>query len=216
MSLVRRLIGAGPWVQWLPVAAIAGVFSWSVATTKSVTTPRDQFMRMGLLVVAMGMTFVFDDAAAVTAAATPSRLWLRRVLRVGLALLPWVALTGILLWAGGQELTVVVQSLGGGEPEIVTLPSIPAQRMALEATGMAALGLAIAALIGRRWDDVPGKFASPGLLGLFAASMALPARWQPWADPYGDAWLRVQPWWWAALALGVLIVAIVSWDTRTR
>lgn len=211
MTLLRKLTLAGPWVQWAPVAVIAGLFAWIVANTVRETDDRVLYLRFGLLVAAMGIAFVLDDPAAVTTAATPSRLLRRRAIRLLIGALPYALIVGVLLSAGDRELEVIRHMT---EPEV--LPPIPSLRMALEAATLAALGVALAAMFARHRDERPGRLASVALLALFAASWTIPDRARVWIDPFSLHWVETAPWWAATLAVALLITVATSRDTRTH
>jgi hypothetical protein len=94
------------------------------------------------------------------------------------------------------------------------LNPFPIGRLLLEASTLATWGLAIAAVISKRWDEEPGKLASAGLLTLYAVSWAIPEQWKPWANPNDPRWETALPWWWVALVIGLLVVVAFSWDSR--
>lgn len=91
---------------------------------------------------------------------------------------------------------------------------LPVGRLLLESGTMASWGLAISAVVAKRWDDEPGKIASASLLAFYAVSWAIPERWNPWAIPSDSRWLTGHPWWWLALSAGVVIAVAASWDSR--
>jgi len=129
-----------------------------------------------------------------------------------LGLVPWVTGVVILFWAGSQ---------GGIDPVWRTSlqperSELPIGRLILEAATMACWGLAIAAMITKRWDDEPGKIASATLLGLYAVSWMVPERWKPWSDPNDLRWETVLPWWRVALCAAVVVAVVSSWDSRSR
>lgn len=201
---------AGPWLQWAPVAAVAGLFAWVVGSNVRDSGDRVTYLRLGLLVVAMGLAYVFDDPSATTTDAAPSRLIRRRAIRLVLGLLPWGVLIGVLVWVASKELVV---DWGFGMTE--TLPPIPVRPVLIEAATMSAVGIAIAAAVARWWEERPGWMASAGLLALFALSWVVPRRWTPWADVFGQDMVR-QRWWWIVFTLAVAAATSLSWDTRTR
>ncbi len=210
MSLLRPLGAAVPWIPWIPVAGLVGLLAWATTGLQPDFASRQLYLRAGFLVAALGLSFAFDDPAAPTTDPTPSPLRRRRFIRLGLSLLPWSAGLSLLLWAGAQ---------GGVEPVWITSidavrPEFPLGRLLLEAATMASWGLAIASVVAIPWDDEPGKIASAALLALYAGSWMVPERWKPWADPTDSRWKFVLPWWWGALALGVLVLVVSSWDSR--
>ena len=212
MILLWRLAPALPWIPWLPVALLAALMAKIMSGFLPDLGSRHLHLRSGLLLAAIGLTFVFDDPAAETTDAIPSPLRLRRVLRVLLALIPWLALVLGVIWAAAQP---------GPEGDLVGYSEVElvrphAGRLLLEAATLGAWGLAIAALVASRWDREPGKIAAPALLAIFAASWVIPQPWSPWALPPGVHWEATRTWWWGALALGLALASAWSWDTRHR
>lgn len=210
MSLLRKIIVAGPMLHWLPVGVVTAIFALVVLRYQGPDPfERALYLRCGLLVVALGVTFTFDDSAAATTDAVPSPLMVRRLLRALVAAVPWAALVGVLILAGLQD-----PEPPQWEPDLV-YPPLPVGRFLLEAATMAAIGLALAAFLARKWSEQPGKFASASMLALFALSWAIPAPRKPWVNPYDEVWTTVQPWWWAVFALGGAATVWWSRDTRT-
>ncbi len=212
MSLLRRITPALPWIPWLPVALLAGLTAKITSGFLPDLSSRHVHLRSGLLLAAIGLTFAFDDPAAETTDATPSPLRLRRAVRALLAVILWLAVVLGVIWAAAQ--TGPEEDLvGHAEVELVKTHT---GRLLLEAATLGAWGLAIAALVASRWDREPGKIASPALLGIFAASWMIPQPWSPWALPPGIHWEATWIWWWGALASGLALTLVWSWDTRHR
>ena len=212
MTLLRRLIPALPWIPWVPVLVIIGLLAWAITDLSPDFASRQLYLRAGLLVAGLGLSFAFDDPVAPTTDPMPSSLRRRRSLRMVLGLVPWVTGVVILFWAGSQ---------GGIDPVWRTSlqperSELPIGRLILESATMACFGLAIAAVITKRWDDEPGKIASASLLGLYAVSWMVPERWKPWSDPTDLRWGTVLPWWWVALCAAVVVAVVSSWDSRSR
>lgn len=208
MILMRRLAKAGPWVPWFPVAGLVGLILWSTTSLMESFESRQLYIRTALLVAALGISFVFDDPASETTDPTPSPLRTRRGWRTLLGTLPWATLVAATLLTAGQGLDLVfIHSPAVENP-------LPVGRLLLEAATMAAWGLAIAAVIAKRWDDEPGKFASAALLALYAASWMIPDQWKPWTTPPEQRWETALPYWWIAFALGIAIAMAFSWDAR--
>ena len=210
MTLLRRLVPAVPWIPWLPVLLIVGLLAWAIIDLQPDFASRQLYLRAGLLVTALGISFAFDDPTAPTTDAVPSPLRRRRALRFLLSIIPWMAGITVLLWAGSQ---------GGLHPVWLTSveplrAELPLGRLLLEAATMACWGLAIASLIARRWDDEPGRIASAALLAMYALSWMTPERWKPWSDPNDLRWPSVLPGWWVAFVMAVLLGVVTSWDTR--
>jgi hypothetical protein len=201
-----------PWVPWLPVLALSGLFAWAISDLQPDFPSRQLYLRAGFLLVGLGLGFAFDDSAAPTTDPTPSPLHRRRLIRLGVFLLPWSAALGVLLWGAAQ---------GGLDPVWTTSveprePELPVGRLVLEAATIASWCLAIASVVAKRWDDEPGMIASAALLALYAGSWMTPERWKPWAYPTAERWTTALPWWWLAFALGVLVMLSFSWDSRRQ
>lgn len=208
MSLLRRLARAGPWVPWLPVAGLVGLVLWPMTSLMEDFGSRQLYIRATLLVAALGLSFVYDDPASETTDPAPSSLRKRRGLRTLLGVLPWATLVTSILVVAAQGLDPVL-ILNAEVPN-----PLPVGRLLLEAATIASWGLAIAAVIAKRRDDEPGKFASAALLALYALSWMIPDQWKPWADPFESRWETALPYWWLALALGVALAVAFSWDAR--
>lgn len=208
MRLLRHLTRAVPWIPWLPCAALVAVLLWGADSLLPDFAGRQLYIRAALLVAALGLSFVYDDPGAETIDPSPSPLRRRRVGRTVIGVVPW----GILV------VTVLIITGRGMEPTFILSDEIPNPfpigRVLLEASTMATWGLAIAAVISKRWDEEPGKVASAGLLALYAASWVVPEQYKPWANPNDQRWESALPWWWATFAIGLLIVVAFSWDSR--
>lgn len=208
MTLLARTIRAMPWLPWLPVAVLVGFIGWSIDGFPPDFASRHLYLRSGMMAIGLGLAFVFDDPAAETTDPAPVSLRLRRAIRVIVGLAVWLCLAIALFVLGARGMNVVFIY----DPELTA--ALPLGRLLLEGLTMAAFGLAIAAVISKRWDDEPGKIASAGLLVLYAASWTIPEHWKPWADPSDARWTTSHPWWWAGLAIAVLVVLTLSWDAR--
>jgi hypothetical protein len=189
-----RLLSAIPWLQWLPAGTVGALLVWSVANLPSDFGSRHLQLRGGCLVAALALCFALDDPAAPTSDPVPARLITRRLIRVGLSLVPWVMMVVVLLLDAGSA---------GQEGRLV-----------LEAATLAGWGLAMAAVIARRWDPSPGWRAATALLAAYAVSWAIPESHRPWALPGDIRWAGLLPWWWWSLALGAVVFVAASWDTR--
>jgi hypothetical protein len=208
MTLISRTIKAMPWRPWAPVTAAVALVAWSAGSYPPDFPSRHLYLRAGLMVIGVGLAFILDDPAAETTDPAPSPLRQRRAIRVIAGLSVWLGLATGLFLLGARDMDVVFVY----DPEMDA--ALPVGRLLLEGVTMAACGLAIAAIISKRWDDEPGKIASASLLVLYAASWAVPERWKPWASPNDDRWTTGYPWWWAALALAALVLIAASWDAR--
>lgn len=98
-------------------------------------------------IVAVGVAFVVEDEAEVTVASVPTRLLLRRLVRLGVSLPLVAVLWTLLLWHGDGDWTV---------PTLV----------------LAALGM-LAAAVAARYGAVAGAMVPPALI---VAAQLLPAR----------------------------------------
>lgn len=205
---LRHLQRAVPWLPWLPSAALVAVILWGADSLLPDFASRQLYIRAALLVAALGLCFVYDDPGAETTDPAPSPLRRRRIGRTMIGVIPWgILITTVLAFAGrGMEPTFILSD------EIPNPLSIG--RVMLEASTMATWGLAIAAVISKRWDEEPGTTASAGLLALYAVSWAIPEQWKPWANPNDQRWETALPWWWVTFAIGLLIVVAFSWDSR--
>ena len=145
------------------------------------------------VVLALGAAFVFDDAAAVTLASSPSTLRRRRAHRLALVL-P----TAAAVWA------LVLRSLswtthGVARPGPATLAFAT----------MLAVTFAIAAMSCGPHADLPGgAVTAPTLLALVLTSAALPRRFAVF--PVAGHERR----WWLVLAASAAVVWVRSADVR--
>ena len=208
MNLIGHLFKAVPWIPWVPSAALIGLILWGTDPLMPDFASRQLYLRAALLVAALGLCFAYDDPSADTTDSSPSPLRRRRAIRTCLAAWPWVVLVALVLLVAGR----------GMDPVFIlseeVLHPLPIGRALLEASTLAVWGLAIGAVISKRWDEEPGKFGSAGLLAIYAVSWAIPEQWKPWANPNDQRWETALPWWWVAFAVGVLIVVAFSWDAR--
>lgn len=207
MMLLRRLIPALPWVVWAPTTGLVLALAYVIADLRSDFPSRNLYLRVALLVVALGFSFAIDDPASVTAESTPSPLWKRRIYRLLLFAAPWLMLVGLVLWSG---------TIGGVEPALSPsanwVVELPVGRLLIEGAAMAAIGLAIAAVIALRKEYEPGKYASLALLGLYIFSWATPEQWRPWRLPSDTHWNLSQTMWWGALLIGAAVFLLASLD----
>lgn len=208
MTLIGHLFKAVPWIPWVPSVALIALILWGTDPLMPDFASRQLYLRAALLVAALGLCFAYDDPGAQTIDPSPSPLRSRRAIRTWLALGPWGVLVAATLLVAGRGMDAIFIL----NDEV--LNPFPIGRALLEASTFAAWGLAIAAIISKRWDEEPGKFASAGLLALYALSWAIPEHWKPWANPNDQRWETALPWWWVAVAVGLLIVIAFSWDSR--
>lgn len=209
MTLLRRLVPAMPWVHWVPVGVAIGLLAWLMSRLQPDFDGRQLYLRAGLLLAALGYSFAFDDPAAETTDGSPAPLRTRRLLRALIAFVPWAVLIAVLLAFGAtgmKPMMVLSPELTGSE--------FPVGRLLLEAATIAAWGLGTAACVSYLRDDKPGWIASSAVLAYFALAWMVPDKWKPWASPSEPRWSTALPWWWVALAIGVLTAVVFSWDAR--
>ncbi|GAA0963995.1 hypothetical protein GCM10009555_000130 [Acrocarpospora macrocephala] len=146
-------------LRWQPLAGavmiVAVVLVWPDAGWKGGVWS----LRAVALVLTMGALFFLDDASAEVTAPVPAPLWLRTVVRAGLALL--VALP---VW--------IVALL----VERSRLPEVWLLWLSVEFAALFVGGLAFAALLGRGAPE-PGVLAVPGLVVFTLAALAAPGEW---------------------------------------
>lgn len=201
LDLLRHSVKAVSWRPLAPAAGLVVILAWVLPRQPVDLEARHLLLRLGLTVAAVWVAFLFDDPASTLAAATPTRLWIRRSVRVLLGFVPWAASVAILLIATGWQLEAL------GQP-------IPSGRFVAEACTMAIWALAIASVIAQNWDEEPGRLAAVIILSLSVTAWILPEPAHPWSLPGQPNWDTVGRWWSAALAIGVVVVVVFSWDSR--
>jgi hypothetical protein len=209
VTLLSKLVPAIPWIPWLPAGVGIAVLSWVAARVDASFGSRQLYVRGGLLLAALALSFAFDDPAAETSDPTPSPLRIRRSLRLLVSLAPWATLVAVVLLAGAWKMEPVMVLSAELDPF-----EFPVGRLILEAATVASWGLATAAILTSRSDDEPGKIASGAVLVLYAAAWMVPERWKPWAHPTDSRWVAALPWWWVALGVGLVVVVAFGWDSR--
>ena len=107
MTLLRKLLRAGPWIPWFPVAGLVGFVLWPMTSLMESFGSRQLYIRTALLVASLGLSFVFDDPASETTDPTPSPLRKRRGLRSLLGMFPWAVLVVAILVVALQGLDPV-------------------------------------------------------------------------------------------------------------
>ena len=187
-----------------PLGATA-VTALVVVVVAASTGDRDYALlgvRFATTALAVGVAFALNDPASVSTGAVPFQLRYRRLNR--------------LLYASGVWGITLAAVLGA---VTLLLPAdqapLPIGRLILEASGQAAAGLAIAALLSRN-DPRPGRIAAAVLLGAVILSWLLPSPLRPWLHPEDPLWHTGQ-WIWTDVLLGGLSLLMASsWDSRTR
>lgn len=212
MILVKRIAASVPKIPWIPAAGLVAWLAWAIPRLEPDFTSRHSFLRTGLLVAGLALSFSLDDPAAPTVGPAPSPLRIRTWTRIGVSLIPWSILFVTLIWAGASGGLDPVWAVSA-DPQV---PELPVGRLLLEAGTMACLGLALAAVIAKRWSDEPGMASSAVLLALFATSWAIPEPWSPWTTPSVPAWPQSWKWWSIALAATGFVLISSTWDSRKR
>lgn len=150
------------------------------------------FTRLAIAVAALGAAFALDDTAAVTLAPSPTSLLARRAVRLALALAG--AVTVIV------AASVVLGAAGGAA-------AVPFDRVALEATGVLLLAMALSAA--RGGDE--GAFT---LAGALLAAVVIQQRWPAWSlfppAPGAPGWSGAGAAW-AALGASSAVALLVLW-----
>ncbi|MEX0796568.1 MAG: hypothetical protein WD274_07730 [Acidimicrobiia bacterium] len=220
------VIRSASWVGFAPAGVVALGMAWVASRQPSDTMARLLPTRLAVLAIAIGVAFVFDDAAAVLSDPAPSPLILRRLIRSLSAVLVASVLAVVVLFVASAQMDLVwVIPLEAAPIEEVALetsdhielePStpFPGGRLGLEAATLIALTLATAAAVSRRGDPQPGRVTTSVLLGVYAVSWMIPESHKPWADPSDQRWETGAAWWWLALGVSVLAGISLSWDTR--
>jgi fluoroquinolone transport system permease protein len=186
--LTPATVRAGQWLPILPAGALA-----LLAIALAARTPDAGFVapRLAAVALALGSAFVLDDPATELLACSPTPLWVRRLVRVGV-LLPLLGL----LWAA-------VLGRGG-------LAVLPVGALTLELAAMVTVTLALSAWAAlRSGDGLGGRAGGPGLLAL------LPLAWQAhlWAGIPGDPqWAVAHRRWLATLVAAAALLLWASLD----
>lgn len=201
LELLKHSIMAVPWRPLAPAAGLAAILAWVIPRQPADLEARHLPLRLGLTTAAMWVAFLFDDPASTLTDATPTRLWIRRSVRVVVGVVPWAGAVAILLTATGWGLEAP------GQP-------VPAGRFMLEAGTLAIWALATASVISRNREEEPGWLAAVTILSLSATAWIIPQPAHPWSLPGRPNWDTVGRWWSVALAIGVVVTVVTSWDSR--
>lgn len=214
-----------PWVGFAPAGVIALTLGFVASRQPEGAEFRYLPMRLGVLTVVIALAFAFDDQATPLTDPTPTRLLLRRLIRiVSATAVAAVLVAGVLVFASnGMDLVWTVSDESQTQPSLDPetteepvngLPPLPVGRIALEASTMAFFTLGVAAWLAERGESSPGRVSASTLLGVYAATWMVPESHRPWAYPNDNRWDTGAIWWWISLALFLLVVLILSWDVR--
>lgn len=160
---VRPTLRAIPWLPLLGAATSAGVGMWLIDPAAGEGRALVA-LRVTAFLLALGAAFALDDPASTTLAGSPSALAVRRAHRLLPAGAAWAA-----CWAA---------AVGG---TAVAAGSTPLAVPTLEAAGMIALALALAAVAGPHTPEgrggvVAGPALTLAMLGILLAQYRYP-RW---------------------------------------
>ncbi len=189
-------------VRWQPTVAAAGIAAVVLAVRRDHLAHSAQailVLRVVALLLAVGVAFALDDRSRRTVQSVPSPAWWRAAGQVSVALVPALA-----AW---------IAALGWVSTRVGDLPVVG---LSLEAAALAAVGLGLAAGLGR-WREVPdpGAVAGPALLvsGLIIAQ--LPERVALLVGP-GSSWTAAHLRWSALLAAAVAVMLLAVRDPAAR
>lgn len=201
-ALVIHTARAMSWRSLLPLAIPIAVLAGLITRQPLDLAARHFPMRLGFAVSALWLLFAFDDAAAEMTDTTPTRLWVRRAIRLVLTVVPWivsiVALLGATSWADETNRRL----------------ALPFARLGIEAITVGILGLAIASGIARQGNQQPGQLASLSILSLVGVSWLIPQPASPWQLPTSSSWNAAAWWWLSIFGLSLLVAVSYSFDTR--
>ena len=192
-----------PWAPLLAGALLCGLLAALVPLLAG-TSPLERWPGFGALALCFGAAFVFDDNAAATAAATPTSLAHRRLLRLALGL-PLLAV----VWAGSLWYATSAEDAPFG-PD--TRAALSLQFAALLALTLGACAIALRVMPGEQGGG-SGAMAPLALLGL---ALAMPDRIGLLALPADAAWQTAQTRWAIVLAIGLLMLAWAGREPSPR
>lgn len=206
MEALRPSARTLPWGE-LAGAAVLGLVTLVLLRPKGAdASPPIGALRIAAVLLAGAAGFCLDDRAEATTASSPITRLSRRGVRLGVGLVSAAALWGLL--------TAVA---------VVLTPShdVPVGALAVEAAGMAAVGLATAALaIPRAPDGLGGVAAGPALLALLLGSHVASVRWTVFTllpmSPEDPTWTGAHLRWAVLVALSLVVVLACSADPARR
>lgn len=200
-SLLAPTARVLPWAPLLTATGL-GLAIVSVPAAMSVTLgPPDLsgLLRAAAVCGALGMAFGLDDPAARSLETVPTPRPLRYAVRVATLVAAAAA-----WWAVALAVTVAGAEQGIGA-------ALPLRGLTLEAAGIAAVALAVAAVRLRLRPDGGGLVAAPAVLALVLAASALPQRVALFVSPDSDLWRAAHERWVVVLALAV---GALAWASR--
>jgi hypothetical protein len=178
---------------WAPLAADAHPELSDAAT----------IVRLALVSLVIGLSFVLDDPAVASTATLPTAQYVLAALRLvpatGFAIVVWTS-----AWIGCRLAL---------EPE--ARPLLPFGGLLLEGIGLLAVTFWLA---GTRWGDANGRggvFAAPAVVVLLIAVVLLPGAMTVFPPPGAAGWDGSRLTWAAVLATGLtgMIVTIRRWTS---
>jgi fluoroquinolone transport system permease protein len=160
MLLARPTARAIGWGPLLGAGALAVVYVYLQSPDRYIDH-RILVLRLGALLIALGLAFVLDDSSEETIASVTTPRLVRCLVRVALALPIAAALWAIVLTAAGE----IPPSQGG---------PIPRGDLTFEAATVCAIALAASSLARRAHDGVGGVVAAPIVLAFVTVALLAP------------------------------------------
>ncbi len=196
---LRPTLRAIPWLPLLGAAASAGVGIWLIDPAAGEGRALVA-LRVTAFLLALGAAFALDDPASTTLAGSPSALAVRRAHRLLPACAAWA-----LCW-------------GAAVGTAVAAGSTPLAVPTLEAAGMLALALALAAVAGPHAPDGRGGVvAGPALTLAMLGILLVQYRYPRWATMFAFSpgmaeWDAERLRWTALLAAAMAALMAASLD----
>jgi hypothetical protein len=202
-------------MRWLPflVALAAGFVAFEFVRPKYSDADRIVpevilALRIAMLMIALGVPFVLDDPAEETLASAPTRLWVRRVLRIAFALPILTAAWLLLLRYGRQVLEHTPTGKDGSEAVAAGTSmrlGLPVWGLSREFATYVTTALTLSVLGARLLPERIGSIAAgPALLAIVGGAMLLPRRLTLYAgDPRRWIWADARNRWTIALPIAV-------------
>lgn len=216
-STIRRLVPpTARAMRWVPLlaAGAAGLVVFEITRPKLYSHPAMPDMiravRIAMFTVVLGVPFVLDDPSEETVGSTPTRLWVRRGLRIALAA-PLVVAMWLLLARYArytfEHLPTYSSGIGDLESELIERNSeaFPMWGLARQFLTLTIAALALSALGARLLPERIGSVAAgPALLAIIGATMLLPRSYTMFV---GDArhrmWAQAGTRWTIGLAVSI-------------